>query len=305
MATWLTWLADALRDSGLEVVEYQGWKTRSRVSGGFIDNRPFGVMVHHTASPKYYDGIRDANHCAVGSDVAPICNLYIDRKGIVWVLAAGATNTNGKGRPIVFSKGTVPLDTMNTHAVGIECGNDGIGERWPQAQVDALIATANVVNARCGNLPSDVCTHHDYAPTRKIDPATTNVAGPWVPRAINKYGTWNLDDLKAECVKRGSYVVPPEPPPLKPLPPLPFPPPGSKEDEMRLYVYVDENGTIWIGNGVQRRALESMDQFSQYVMQSNFGGGPQLHSANGVQVRQLQDVAHVGSATIDALGEPT
>ena len=71
---------------------------------------------------------------------------------------------------------------------------------------------------------------------------------------------------------------------------------------MRLTCFLDPNGTIWVGNGVHRRALGNMDQFSQYVLLSSTGGGPMLISANGVQVRELAHVAQVGFETIEALG---
>ena len=59
--------------------------------------------------------------------------------------------------------------------------------------------------------------HEWYSPGRKIDPATCNVAGPWVPNAWtgNNSGTWDLDDVWAEVTARrhgnGGYT--PIPPP--------------------------------------------------------------------------------------------
>jgi len=300
--TYLTWLAPVLRSVGLLVIEYQGWQTRARSSGGYAAPRPWCVMWHHTASPASWDGQKDADYCAVGDEDAPLCNLYIQRDGTVWVLAAGATNTNGKGNVQQFSRGTVPMDQMNTHAVGVEMGNDGVGEQWPQAQIDAAFKVSNVVNLVLGNIPEDCCTHHHYAPDRKIDPAVaTSVAGAWQPRSINSNGTWNVDDIRAECRARWSGdTPPPQPQPgPDPSPPQPAPP---DEDDMRLTCFLDPNGTIWVGNGVHRRALTSMDQFSQYVLLSSTGGGPILISANGVQVRELGHVASVGHETIDALG---
>jgi len=211
VSLFLTWLADELRAAGLNVVEYSGWTTRARSSGGY-GAAPLCVMEHHTASPPSWDGQRDADYCAVGDPDAPLSNLYIERSGRVWVLAAGATNTNGKGWAMTFSRGTVPTDGMNTRAVGIECGNNGVGEAWPVAQVDALIAAANTVNGRLGNVPADVAGHVHYT-NRKIDPATAAaVQGAWRPRSINSSGSWNLDDMRAEHVRRAAAPAPtPEP----------------------------------------------------------------------------------------------
>lgn len=200
---FLTELANWIRSTGVPVIEYQGWQTRARGSGGY-DAMPLCVMWHHTASGSGWDGQRDADYIARGDSDAPLSNLYIDRSGTVWVLAAGATNTNGKGGPLTFSRGTVPVDGMNSRAIGVEMGNNGVGERWSQPQVDSMFAVSNVCNANCGNQPSDISSHNVWAPTRKIDPATCNVAGPWVPRSSNSSGTWNLNDMRDECVYRSN-----------------------------------------------------------------------------------------------------
>lgn len=211
MSIYLTDLANWLRAAGLNVIEYSGWQQRARGSGGY-SAMPLCVMWHHTASPASWDGQRDADYCAVGDPDAPLANLYIQRNGTVWVLAAGATNTNGKGNAITFSRGTVPQDGMNTRAIGVEMGNDGVGERWPRAQVDAMFVVSNVCNHWCGNQPEDVSTHNFYAPTRKIDPATDNVEGPWVPTVVNSSRSWNRGDVQKECRNRaGTTPEPPQP----------------------------------------------------------------------------------------------
>src|SRR3954466_98241 len=93
-AIYLTDMADILRLVELDVIEYDGWQTRARGSGGFA-NWPLCVMWHHTASGPNSDGWNDANYIATGHPDSPISNLYINRAGTVWVIAAGATNTNG------------------------------------------------------------------------------------------------------------------------------------------------------------------------------------------------------------------
>lgn len=214
MAIYLTEMANWLRAVGLTVIEYDGWKTRARGSGGY-SAYPLCVMWHHTASPASWDGQKDASYCATGDPDAPLANLYIDRSGTVWVLAAGATNTNGKGNAMTFSRGTVPQDGMNTRAVGVEMGNDGVGERWPQCQVDAMFTVSNTVNARLGNQPTDCAGHWDYAPTRKIDPAkASSVEGPWKPASANSSGTWRIADVRNECIARAGQSPAPQPPPI-------------------------------------------------------------------------------------------
>ena len=204
---FLTDMAKVLRNAGLLVVEYEGWQYRARGSGGY-DDWPLCVMWHHTASTS--DGWDDAEYIAENAKDAPLSNLYIDRSGNVWVLAAGATNTNGKGKSIRFSRGTVPQDSMNTRAIGVEMGNNGTGERWPRVQVDAMFTVSNVLNAWMGNQPDDVSTHEFYAGDAqgKIDPATTNVEGPWVPHAVTPSGSWSREDVQAECLKRANEQPP-------------------------------------------------------------------------------------------------
>jgi hypothetical protein len=107
----------------------------------------------------------------------------------------------------------VPQDSGNTYGFQIEAANAGTGQTWPQAQVDAFFAISNALNAFVGNRPDDVITHQVWAPTRKIDPATAAaVQGSWQPRSSTSSGTWNLDDIAAECVRRAG-TNPPEPPP--------------------------------------------------------------------------------------------
>lgn len=226
---YLTWLADDLEAAGLRVVRYQDWKTRARSSGGY-DAQPLCVMWHHTASKTSPEN--DCYYMCYSSGDKPICNLLVARDGQVWVLAAGATNTNGKGRSLSFSRGTVGTDSMNKCAVGMEIANNGVGESYPQAQIDAAFKVSNTINRRIGNQPTDVATHQCYAPDRKIDPATANaVQGPWCPRGINSSGSWHVDDVRNECKRRAGTG------------PTPTPPGG---DDVEKYLVRDTDGWPWV-----------------------------------------------------------
>jgi len=203
---YLTWLADELRAAGCQVHEYDtAWPTRSRSSGGFAAT-PLGVSWHHTAGAVGASAQSECDYMVKSSDARPTCNIYVARDGIVWILAGGATNTSGKGGPLTMSRGTVGQDCANTTTVGMECGNSGDGrEPWPQIQIDAAFRASNAINARLGNQPSDVFSHQCYAPTRKIDPATAAaVQGPWIPRSCTSSGTWDCDDIRAECTRRAT-----------------------------------------------------------------------------------------------------
>jgi len=207
-ARYLTELADVLRAAGLAVVEVDGWQHRARSSGGYDSDRPWVVMWHHTASQTTAEN--DVNYIVNGSPDAPIANTYLARDGVVWVCAGGATNTNGKGGPVAVSRGTVPVDSMNTYALSCEIANSGLGEAYPAVQIDAAFRLSLAVTDWLGLSPADALGHVDWSPGRKIDPATADaVQGPWRPRPINSSGSWNVDDLHAELVRRNTTQPPP------------------------------------------------------------------------------------------------
>ncbi len=208
--TYLTSLADWLRDAGLNVVEYDGWKSRARSSGGYTNGRPWGIMWHHTASSTSPQN--DASYMCNGSSDRPIANLLITRDGGVWVLAAGATNTNGKGGPWTWSRGVVAADQMNLAAVGMELANAGTGEAYPSAQIDAAFGASIAIGKALGLASSDLCQHQSWAPSRKIDPAAAaGVQGSWRPSSCTSSGTWEQADTIAEHVRRWSAAPAPTP----------------------------------------------------------------------------------------------
>ncbi len=166
-ADYLGDLADVLRRGGLDVIEVSGWQTRGRSNNSkYHPGRPTHVMWHHTASKTSAEN--DVNYMTFGSSIAPIANLYFDRLGPVWVMAGGPSNTNGQGQD-TWGGGT-PKDSMNTHAIGCEIGNNGTGERYTAAQ-EASILKAGVALSDAYGIPSNQHrAHFEWAPGRKIDP---------------------------------------------------------------------------------------------------------------------------------------
>ena len=205
-----------------------GWQKRARGSGGYDSGRPNHIMIHHTASGASSDGWPDANYCTLSAQDKPLCNLYINRAGSVWVCAGGATNTNGSGHDPC---GVTNDDSMNSSAIGIEAGNVGTGaEVWPDEQLNAYVI---MCDALCGaySIPEGrVHAHVEWAPGRKIDPA-----GP--DRYASGSASWDMGQFRAEVA--GAPVptpVPPTPTPVPPtptpVPPTPTPPPSSGEVDM-------------------------------------------------------------------------
>jgi len=207
--------ADIASDAGLVVKVTDtnaGWERRARSSGGFPAT-PLGTMWHHAASSNNTSDEACVNYQVRGNPDNPVGNGTLGRNGDFWPVAGGASNCSGKGGPWTFSRGTCALDSGNTTLVNFEVNNDGVGGPWSVQLIDAYFKLSNAINAYLGNLATDVVGHHHYTPSRKIDPATAAaVQGPWQPRSLNSSGSWNLDDIKAECAARAGSAPGPIPP---------------------------------------------------------------------------------------------
>jgi hypothetical protein len=222
---YYTQMVDAARAAGLNVQVPSvcaGWERRARSSGGF-PAAPLCTFHHHTASNT--SPANDLSYMINGNPDAPVGNWLIDRAGICYPIAAGASNCAGKGGPASFSRGTIPADGGNTRGWQIEVANSGVGGAggdWSVATIDALFALSAVLNGLAGNRPDDIISHAlgagDGYTNRKIDPARADcVAGPWRPRSTNSSGTWSLADMRAEANRRGAGYGPtptPEDPPM-------------------------------------------------------------------------------------------
>ena len=206
-------LAQVCRSTGRPVHEVEGWTSRARGSGGYNTGKPDHVAAHHTASGPAADGWPDVDYICFGDSDAPLANLYLGRQGEIWVCAAGATNTNGSGTDPC---GLIADDTLNSSAIGIEAGNDGVGEPWPQPQQDCYVALCAALCHAYGIGFEQVHAHFEWT-SRKIDPA-----GPsrWATS-----GSWDMDGFRDDC-SNGTV----------PAPPTPSPAPPEEEDMPRFLV---------------------------------------------------------------------
>jgi peptidoglycan hydrolase-like protein with peptidoglycan-binding domain len=153
------WIAQVLRDAGLTVREAPGWETR-----GTATFDPVGVMWHHTASGPNWTDQSLTNLLVNGRpDLSgPLCQLQLNRDGSYVVIAAGRANHAGAGA-------WNGITTGNTSFIGIEAANDGVGEPWPAAQLDAYYrGTAALIRHINGSV-ENVIGHKEWT-TRKIDP---------------------------------------------------------------------------------------------------------------------------------------
>ena len=162
----LDWLPQVLRAAGLTVVEHDGWGTR-----GSADFTPTWQIFHHTASSRRGGAAPSLGTVIHGRpDVpGPLCNVLVGRDGTMHIIAAGRANHAGRGH---YPDGT----TGNRLSVGWECENDGIGEPWPEHQLDAIARGMAAVGARLGLPAGHVIGHKEFAPGRKVDPTGIDMA---------------------------------------------------------------------------------------------------------------------------------
>jgi len=151
-------LPRALARRGLIVELVLGWETRSAGT-----SNPGGAVSHWTAGPR--TGDRPSLHvCTYGRPglAGPLCNVFLTRAGVAVVVAAGRANHAGVGS----WRGLVGNSSM----FGTEAENSGSGE-WTAAQRVAYpkvnAAYLDLIGARTAD---NICGHHEWAPTRKIDP---------------------------------------------------------------------------------------------------------------------------------------
>jgi N-acetylmuramoyl-L-alanine amidase len=156
-----TALADALRATGVAVREEPGWESR----GGDTFN-PRGVVCHHTG-PGTVDGL--LRLCVQGrSDLpGPLANVVLDPSGVAHVIAAGRANHAGRG-------GWRHLQG-NSSVFGIEAVHPGNASPWPAAQIESYQRICKGMLRLVGSPADLVCGHKEWAPGRKIDPASLDM----------------------------------------------------------------------------------------------------------------------------------
>ncbi len=190
--TPLTRLPALYRAAGLVVQEVPGWETR----GGGTYGPWLGCLHHHTAGGISSRTLTPSlNICINGRTglAGPLCNVYVGRDRKVYMVAAERANHAGLGDlPIIAA------NTGNSHLVGFEIENNGVGESWDYLKptLDALFAVTNdYLNVPRRNLWG----HKEYAPGRKIDPypfsmsAERDRVAAWRPVVVPKdYGTVDM-----------------------------------------------------------------------------------------------------------------
>lgn len=156
-------LLAALAGTGLTVVEHDGWRTR-----GSVTFTPRVVVRHATITPRSWS---DSKTCRLLIDgyeglPGPLCQIGLDRRGRVHLIASGRANHAGQGGWDHLSG--------NSTALGVEAFNDG-KEPWPQEQLDAWDVLDAALLAHLDLPAGRLCSHAEWAPTRKTDPRGVNM----------------------------------------------------------------------------------------------------------------------------------
>lgn len=143
-------LVQLLSAAGLNVEAAPGWK-----QAGKPNFTPVGIMLHHTAGPKNGDA-PSLQLCIDGRPglSGPLVQMVLARSGKTHVIAANRCNHAGDGaqqvldlvkkdEPVVGNAVTnkykdVPGLSGNGYFYGIEVENTGVGEAYPDAQIEAL-----------------------------------------------------------------------------------------------------------------------------------------------------------------------
>ena len=159
---YLTDLATVARRTGYKVVEVNGWKTRGHGPMVAVQS----VIAHHTATSRKAEGSYPSLNIVTNGYAGlpgPLSHFGLGRDGTIYVIAAGRCYHAGVARALRFT---------NSYAIGIEAENDGVGEPWPKAQMDAYHKLCAELVKHYGLTVSDVQGHKEIAVPagRKADP---------------------------------------------------------------------------------------------------------------------------------------
>lgn len=158
----LTWLPSVLKLAGLKVVEIPGWKERGH---GDVGKVKF-VLCHHTAEKIDADVKPSLPILIEGRPglSGPLSQLGLGQDGTYYIISAGLAYHAGAGQWMGITSG-------NANSIGIEAENNGLGEPWPEVQMEAYARGCAAILKHIKQGPVMCVGHKEWAPTRKIDPS--------------------------------------------------------------------------------------------------------------------------------------
>jgi hypothetical protein len=221
--THATWLPDVLRAAGLTVKTYDGWKGRG---GGFTDLG--SVVWHHDASPPGDSPGVPAYMIREIDAGRPGGQLWVDRRGVWHVIAAGKVSHAGKVRRGMPG---------NSNSLGVETDHT-TGETWPVPQLTSLRRGTAAILRRLGQDSGGLHMHKTICdpPGRKVDPDGLDL---------------HTERGRVAVLMAHSQQPPPQPPP-------------EPEDEMKLYVFTHQ-GLDWGTDLMARRPFEDQSVKATWI----------------------------------------
>jgi len=148
--------------------------------------KPFGIVVHHTASNRNADPDNVVAMCVRGVNKVPgpLYNYLIKRDGTIVKLTAENVKANHAGRglqsvltrmqqnnPVIGDATSPGKISANSRLIGISIINDGLGEDIPEAQMDALVDLCAFLCEGFQWNPLNTVIGHKEWTSRKVDPS--------------------------------------------------------------------------------------------------------------------------------------
>lgn len=174
-----TWLADALRNEGVNVREWHdpdGYPWTGVGHGDFGD--VWGVLWHHM-------GVNGQGPGVIRNGVpglpGPIANIHIALDGTVTVVAAGVAWHAGEG-----SWPGLPTSNSNPRLIGVEMAGNGT-DPWPAAVWDSAVKVGAAISRFLGYGADRNIAHKEWA---------GRAQGKWDP------GNWDMNVFRRQIQDR-------------------------------------------------------------------------------------------------------
>lgn len=225
-------VAEELASAGIKVTFVEGWETRARPG----DFTPRGLVCHHTAGPAAgeYPSLATVRDGRGGDDPlpGPLAQFGLGRSGQVFVIAAGKANHAGPGEFRGLSG--------NNSVWGIEAENTGLGQPWPDVQLDAYARLAAALARHTGFTSDLVAAHREWTPF-KIDPAGID-----------------MDDFRARIAQILEDNQPGQDRPGKNQP-------QQDTEDTSMFIFDGPNGGVFRTDGMTRWPIRSMQTASLFM----------------------------------------
>jgi len=132
------------------------------------------LMVHHTASPDTGSEYGIAKYVRTGGTYPPLAQIMLGQSGKVWMTCQERGGQKDPGRASHAGNGSgfgVARDTMNSHALGIECQCDGTHKLAKHVRLYSVLIDLLAALSRHYRVPvANIIGHKEWSNTGKVDP---------------------------------------------------------------------------------------------------------------------------------------